>query len=227
MWNALELPGRSFGKLVQFTRPERPVAAAKPPVIAAKPQAPDHKLLSAGDTHGASLERAAVPRLRILGIVFASFAMVLLAIVVLVDCELVAVPFSGDIRYGALAAALAGSCAMIAVTHARSWQPRRVIAMGLAFQVFGALCISYLEQGVAGLNGASLVCIWILSFTLVPTSTRRAALAAFASAASGPAVLAVTVVLGRRVWPTLTTEALQFVITSVAAAIAVVTAKVV
>jgi serine/threonine-protein kinase len=220
VWNSLELPGHSFGKMVQFTRPARPAAVAKP-------QPSDKKRLSADDTHGAALERAAVPRLRILGVVFAAFAMVLLGIALLVDSETIAVPFSGEIRYGALAAALAGSCVMIAVTHAGSWQPRRVIAIGLVFQVFGAFCISYLEQGVAGLNGASLVCIWILSFTLVPTTARRAALAAYASAASAPAIFAIGVASGHRVWSATTTEALQFGITFVAATIAVVTAKVI
>jgi serine/threonine protein kinase len=82
MWNGLELAGRRLDLQVQFTRAERPV-------VIAQPRPADHKRRSAVDSHGTAHERAAVPQLRILGVVFAAFAMVLLAAATL-DTPLIA-----------------------------------------------------------------------------------------------------------------------------------------
>ncbi|HEY0987639.1 MAG TPA: hypothetical protein VGD80_11335, partial [Kofleriaceae bacterium] len=123
MWDALEIPDRAFAKSVQFTPRERPTVAAGPrldrriPVAAAAGSRPDPKSPATGDTIGANRARAAMRRLRMLGILSA-FAVIVLGTVVLSDIGVLPISVSAPLRYAALVA-LVSSCALITGSYVR------------------------------------------------------------------------------------------------------------
>src|SRR5262249_1808590 len=92
--------------------------------------------------------------------------------------------------------------AMLAITYSRRLAPRHILGIGSAFQVFGALLFSmsdYLAPWSTGSPGVPASVVWLMAFPLVPSSLRRSALVAFASAAMGPASMAIAAALGRAV----------------------------
>jgi eukaryotic-like serine/threonine-protein kinase len=144
---------------------------------------------------------AAVPRLAILAWLFACMAVIASVVTALVQFGVieVSVPQSSGLSYSTLAIGVVAAIAMIAIT--RTPLPAdTILALGLVFQVIGGLCISLAEQEIAKL-GMPVVAIWILTFTLLPVSPRRAALAAYTTALTIPAGILVHVAAGNRQWP--------------------------
>ena len=121
MFNALEIPDRAFARSVQFTRRARPTVAAGPRRDGLTPAAagsrPDPRLPATGDTIGANRARAAMRRLRMLGILSA-FAVIVLGTVILSDIGVLAISVSAPLRYAALVA-LVSSCALITGSYVR------------------------------------------------------------------------------------------------------------
>ena len=177
-------------------------------------------------SYTAELDRAAVPRLRMLAGVFGVLSTLLLVILTLVDRGIMANPGLSAVHPSVAAGQLAAALAMIGVTTIPTWPARRVIVIGIVFQLLGAGSIAVFELGISGVKGASLVCIWILNFALVPTTPRRAAIAAYGSAAMVPLVLGASLVLGVHETPS-TFELLRCFLTFVIATIAVFTARVI
>jgi hypothetical protein len=128
MRNALEIRDPGFPS-VQFTvRARPPVAAgARPDPDSGSRGAPTPRSSSraragtappaTGDTIGANRARAAMRRLRMLGLLSA-FAVIVLGAVVLSDVGVVSAAISGPLRYAALAA-LVISCTLIAGSYVR------------------------------------------------------------------------------------------------------------
>jgi hypothetical protein len=169
-------------------------------------------------SHAAELERIAVPRLRILAGVFALFAIVLLVLFALFDLRVIDNP-GITTRWGLAIADLAGALAMLAVTCAERWPARRIATIGIVFQIAGAASFAVLE-----LDGISLIAVWILNFALVPTTPRRAVVAAFGSAATVPVVFAVAAALGVHGAPAVS-ELFRWALTLMIATISVITAR--
>jgi len=185
-----------------------------------------HRITAPAETHAAELERAAVPRLRILAIVFFALLAMMLLVVHLVGADVVYIPHTRTASNDTLIAALIGSLALICCTYA-PWPPRRILALGTVYQIYGAFCIAYLEQGAETGRDVPVLCIWILSFTLVPTSPARAALAAYAAAATEPLAFLLRYGLGTRDWPDDASVGLGFFVAFVSAAIAVLISRVI
>lgn len=94
------------------------------------------------------------------------------------------------------------SVAMLAITRWKRLTPRRIIDIGSAFQVVGALLFSmcdYLVPWATGSAGVPTAALWLMAFPLVPSTLRRSAVVAFAAAAMGPASMAIAGALGRTV----------------------------
>jgi serine/threonine-protein kinase len=187
-------------------------------------------LLSSGTPFQGDPHAAAVPRLAVLAIVLSVITILFVLRVTLHNVGLIYFPQaqSESFDYAVALCAVGGSIGMFAMTRRDSMTPERVLDWGLAFQVFGGLCISLLEQAVVH-SGVfvSFVCLWILSFPILPVSLRRANIAAWATAAMGPLALMIHVVVGRRAPPTDPLEWLTFVPTILATLIASVTARVI
>jgi serine/threonine protein kinase len=144
---------------------------------------------------------AAVPRLAALAMVFAFMAAIFTLITTLVHFDVLDVPFPSNptINYVAIAVGFLCACSIVAITRS-NLRAEKILALGLVFQVIGGLCISIAEQQSAR-PGIPVVCIWILTFTLLPVSPARAALAAYATAAMVPSAMLVHVMLGNRPLP--------------------------
>jgi eukaryotic-like serine/threonine-protein kinase len=177
------------------------------------------------ESEAGGIEVAAIPRLRNLAVVLASITTLFAFMVTLVHFGVITSLWRGPTHlylYVTLAVAFVGSMAMIFVTRLTHWTPQRVVHAGSVFQVFGALVLSIGDQLVAqSTSSLSVVCIWILTFPLVPTSPRRAAAAAFTSAATGPLALLLFIALGDQRWPPEGYEVWRFVPSFMSAAIAV------
>ena len=106
---------------------------------------PDHPMARRAtlETHASELERAAVPRLRLLAKVFFALLVLMLIAVRLVDSGVLEVPQPGRTSSIVLWAALVGSLALVCVTYA-PWPPRRILAIGTAYQIYGAFCVAYI-----------------------------------------------------------------------------------
>ncbi len=145
---------------------------------------------------------AAVPRLAALASVFGFIAVVFTLVTTLVHFRVISMPFNANasINYIAIGIGFAAACAMIGITRSKL-SPSTILAYGLWFQVLGGLCISVAEQQSSRV-GVPVVCIWILAFTLLPVSPRRAVVAAFATAATIPAAIALHGLISRRGIPT-------------------------
>jgi eukaryotic-like serine/threonine-protein kinase len=172
---------------------------------------------------------AAVPRLAILAGLLACLSLVFGIGTALLHTGVIAFPFMQDARldFSILVVSFVVALVMIAITRLR-WPADRILALGLLFQVFGALAISLAEQqterpGIA----VSMACIWILSFTLLPVTPARAAAAAYASALMGPLALLLHIAIARRPMPDSPIEWLTFLPNLLAAAISVLISKVI
>lgn len=155
---------------------------------------------SAGPSTSGALNEIAVPRLRALAVVFAGIALVFALFGTLAWADVIRLPGPVDFHFliGVVTFALFGSLAMWMVTRL-DWSPRKIINFGLAFQWFGALCIAALEEhGQQARHGMSIVCLWLLAFTLVPQKPRRAALALYGAALASPIAYAVSRAAGVR-----------------------------
>jgi eukaryotic-like serine/threonine-protein kinase len=145
---------------------------------------------------------AAVPRLANLALVFALMAAVFTTITTLVAFDVVEMPLvhSTTLNYVVISVGIVGAFAMVMIT--RSGLPaERILLYGLVFQVVSGLCISIAEQQTAK-PGVPVTCIWILTFTMLPVSPARAAVAAYATAATVPLAMMLHVLVGNRPPPT-------------------------
>jgi len=94
-----------------------------------------------------------------------------------------------------------------AFTARRSMPASRVVQLALAFEVVGSLGIALASYpGVWELGraawGVSWLCVWIMMFPLmIPAPPRSAAVAAFASACTGPLAIAIWSATRRFTWP--------------------------
>jgi serine/threonine-protein kinase len=145
---------------------------------------------------------AAVPRLAALAGVFGFIAMMFTLMTTLVHFRVIDAPFTTDIglNYVAIGIGFAGACGMVAITRSKL-PPSKILAYGLWFQVLGGLCISVAEQQSQRV-GVPAVCIWILTFTLLPVSPARARVAAFATAATIPLAIVMHALVNHRPLPT-------------------------
>ena len=98
----------------------------------------------------------------------------------------------------ALAAVIAG-LALFAAVRAGSWPSRRLLDLGLAFQVLGALGLAVREfwDGLPAAAGAWFLvpgeCVWIVIYPLlVPNTPRKILVTSLLSASMGPAALAIS-----------------------------------
>jgi serine/threonine-protein kinase len=166
---------------------------------------------------------AAIPRLRNLAVLFAVMNVLFAITVTLARTGIIAVPLQLSASvYITLGVGFAGALVMLGITFLRSWTPEHILDAGALFQVFGAFTMSLGEQQL--LNASTsipVMCIWILSFTLVPASPRRAVLAAYAAAATGPLALGLHIAVGDRTWPPPTFEVLRFFPAFLSASIAI------
>ena len=177
-----------------------------------------------GDPHA-----AAVPRLAVLAAVLIVVTGLFVARATLDRLGLMSFPYAGTsaFDFGVTITAIVAAIGMIALTR-RELPAERILDWGLAFRIFGGLCIALLEEGMKhrGLY-VSFVCLWILSFPVLPVSLHRAKIAAWTTAMMGPLAMMIHVVLGRRDAPTEAIEWLTFVPNLVAALIANITSRVI
>jgi eukaryotic-like serine/threonine-protein kinase len=147
-------------------------------------------------------QAAAVPRLQALAGVFAFMSIIFTITTSLVHFGVVAVPFaqSTTLNFAAIGVGMVAACTMIGISR-RKLPAETILAYGLWFQVIGGLCISIAEQQSAR-PGVPIVCVWILTFTLLPVTPRRAAAAAYATAATVPVAILVHVAFHSRPLPT-------------------------
>lgn len=145
---------------------------------------------------------AAVPRLAALAGVFGFIAMVFTLMTTLVYFHVVELPFPTNVtlNYVAIGIGFAAACAMVAITRSKI-PPAKILMKGLWFQVLGGLCISIAEQQSERV-GVPAVCIWILTFPLLPVSPARARVAAFATAATIPLAIVIHAIVAHRPIPT-------------------------
>ena len=157
------------------------------------------------------LLRHAVTRVRALCAILFSISALYLGLTVLTQLGLLgdAAPRPVDLVwmrgvYVIAATAMLVSGALFAASYSRRIPAKRVLGFGHAFHVLGALAITTAEnlRPLPGfVAGVSFVCIWIMSFSLIPATRRRAALAAFSAAAMGPAGLALGAAITHQAWP--------------------------
>jgi len=179
------------------------------------------------EPHADQLARVAIPRLRMLASLFAVMLALLLAIDYLLRVGVLEIPVTPWSDGGAVSVALVCALGLIGATYSKRLPPRRVLDLGIAYQIFGAFCIAFLEESQPPGRGVSLTCIWILTFPLVPDSPGRTALAAYGAAAMGPLALLARIAGGTRMWPNDAGQAMKLATTFVAAVIAVYIAKVI
>ncbi len=144
---------------------------------------------------------AAVPRLAALAGVFAFIAVVFTLITALVHFGVIHPPFQTNttLTFAAIGFGFVAACAMVVVTRS-TLPPGTILMKGLWFQVVAGLCISIAEQQSQH-AGLPVVCIWILTFPLLPVSPARARVAAFATAATVPLAIVVHAVVAHRPIP--------------------------
>ncbi len=100
--------------------------------------------------------------------------------------------FGSALRWGPSIVSIAAALVVVAASLSPRLAPKRVLAIGLAFEVVGSYGIAaarYLDpqQQATAPPGVSWVAIWILLFaTIVPSPPRRALAAALASATAVP-----------------------------------------
>jgi serine/threonine protein kinase len=171
-------------------------------------------------------EHSAVPRLRLLAVMYAIATAAVMVALRLEQAGLLRLPAQMPRDFDALAVPLAGSLALIGASRSKL-SAKHMLAIGAAYQIVGAFSIAWFEQGPAIGRGTAGTVLWIMTYTLVPTRPLRTALVAYASALSGPFALALHVALGNRAWPTDCGVALDFGMSLVAATFAVVIVRVI
>lgn len=167
---------------------------------------------------------AAIPRLHNLSALFAVMTLMFAVGVALTNLGVIDIPWRHPSRYIyiTLGVGFVGSMVMAIITRLRSWTPEHIVDAGALFQVFGAFIMSLGEQQLLrSSTSVPISCIWILSFTLVPSSPKRSVLAAYTAAAMGPLALALHIAFGDRSWPPATFEVLRFLPAFFSAAIAI------
>ena len=179
---------------------------------------------------------AALPRLRALAIVFAFMSFVFTTVTILVHAGVIDLPMedigeaaqNAPLTYGVMAIGFLSACLVVAITRMKM-HPEKILAVGLIFQVVGALCISLAEQQVARRAGPGvpIVCIWILTFPMLPVSPARASVAAYASAATVAAAMFFHAATGQRSWPFAGIEWISVLSAFIAAMISTFTSKVI
>ena len=157
------------------------------------------------------LLRRSVARVRALCAILFAVAALYLGLTVLMQLGLLGVAPSGDADFGWMRGvyAISGfamlvSGGLFAASYSRKLPAERILALGLAFHVLAALAIATAENLrplPSVVFGVSFVCIWIMSFSLIPATTQRAALAAFTAAGMGPVGLALAIGLTHQAWP--------------------------
>ena len=153
---------------------------------------------------------AAVPRLRALPIVFALMTVLFTTVTMLVQFDVLTLPTqelglpgqNAPLTYTVMAFGFLAACAMVLITRTKL-HAERILALGLVFQVVAGLCISLAEQQVArrGGPGVPIVCIWILTFPMLPVGPQRAAVAVYATALTVPLAMFIYLLTGQRAWP--------------------------
>jgi serine/threonine protein kinase len=187
-------------------------------------------LLSTGTPFQGDPHAAAVPRLALLAILLAVISILFALRATLHSLGIINFPGiqTQPFDHTVTVIAVCGSIAMFVLTRIERIPAETVLDWGLAFQVFGGLCISLLEQAVVHTGVyVSFVCLWILSFPILPVSLRRANIAAWTTALMGPLAMMIHVVIGRRAPPTQSLEWLTFLPNILATLIASVTARVI
>ncbi|HLL20530.1 MAG TPA: hypothetical protein VK427_00280, partial [Kofleriaceae bacterium] len=145
---------------------------------------------------------AAVPRLTALAGVFAFMTVIMLTINTLIHFGVLSMPVALDTSVTYLAMGIGFSAAMAMCAISRSQRSaEQILAYGLGFQVIGGLCISFAEQQQYR-PGVPIVCIWILTFTMLPVSPARAAAGSYATALTVPVAMLAHAMLGHRPMPT-------------------------
>ncbi len=137
-------------------------------------------------------------------------------------------PVLNAIAFGFIGASAAFGLAL------RRWQPSAAVVQALAssFQIFGVLGIEYglpwwLEHGPEALYGLSWSCVWIAIYpVIVPTTMRRAAIAALVAAGIRPLMVGIAVARGAP-GPNLGEAISVFLPTYICAGIAIAVAKIV
>jgi len=168
----------------------------------------------------------AVHRLRALVFVFAFMTLFATVMTTLVHLRVMSLPFHQDttFNYWVLFPASVASIAMIAITHSGR-PPSLILDCGLVFQVVGGFLISLLEQQSAR-EGVPALSMWILTFTLLPVTPVRAALAAYTTAIMLPTAMFVHVGIGDRPAPGTTIEWFSLISVLLAALISTFISKV-
>ncbi|HEY1558126.1 MAG TPA: serine/threonine-protein kinase [Kofleriaceae bacterium] len=173
-----------------------------------------------------AIEVAAIPRLRLLAVMYAIATVAVMAVLRLEHAGLLRLPAQMPRDLDALAVPVAGSLFLVVVTRTKL-SARSLLAIGAVYQLAGAFSIAWFEQAPDVGRGTAGTVLWIMSYTLLPTRPLRTAFVALGSALAGPVALAIHVALGHRGWPTDWGVALDFGMTLAAATFAVVTVRVI
>ena len=178
---------------------------------------------------------AAIPRLKALALVFAFMTVVFTTVTVLAHLDILVLPRdmnvptqNAPLTYTVMALGFLSACVIVAVARSKL-QAETKLALGLVFQVFAGLCISLAEQQVVRIGGPGVpvVCIWILTFPMLPVSPLRAKVAAYATALTVPLAMFIHVLTGQRIWPFAAFEWMAVVSAFIAAMISTFTSMVV
>ncbi len=178
------------------------------------------------DSRVTGIEVAAIPRLRLLAIMYAIATMAVMVALRLEHAGLLLLPAQMPRDLDALAVPVAGSLFLVAATRTKL-SARSLLSIGAAYQLAGAFSIAWFEQGPEIGRGTAGTVLWIMSYTLLPTRPVRTALVAFGSALTGPVALALHVALGHRNWPADWGAALDFGMSLAAATFTVITVRVI
>jgi serine/threonine protein kinase len=178
------------------------------------------------DSRVTAAEQTAVPRLRLLAVMYAIATAAVMVVLRLEQAGVLRLPLQMPRDTNALAVPLAGSLFLFGATRSRL-SAKRVLAIGAAYQILGAFCIAWFEQEAAVGRGTAGTVLWIMTYTLVPTRPLRTTVVAYGSALAGPLALAIHVALGHRAWPEDLGVVLDFGMSMVAATFAVVIVRVI
>jgi serine/threonine-protein kinase len=182
--------------------------------------------LNISESRVTAVEIAAIPRLRLLAVMYAIATVAVMVVLRLEHAGLLRLPAQMPRDLDALAIPVAGSLFLVAATRSKL-SARVMLAIGAAYQLAGAFSIAWFEQAPQIGRGTAGTVLWIMSYTLLPTRPVRTTLVAFGSALTGPAALALHVALGHRGWPTDWAPMLDFGMSFAAAAFTVVTVRVI
>ena len=108
------------------------------------------------------------------------------------------------LQWGPSVIGIAVALAVVAVIRSDRVPPATAVKLGLAFEIASSYAIAAAEFGDpmgldthSGFLGLSWVAVWVVLFTVVvPTSPRRALLAALASVSSVPVIIGLSIATG-------------------------------